>query len=73
MPSTLFYCDPAKNTACAKKNCHINGGSCIYTRDVAFTSRPDKVILVLEGDPLIDNKVTPKKIMPIYRGRKHDK
>lgn len=43
-----YVCDPAKNTACRKTNCHINGGPCIHTTKLEFAKQPvEKVKLVI--------------------------
>jgi hypothetical protein len=46
--SLLYECDPKKNIACAKTDCHINGGHCRHTRQIQFAKLPiEKVFTVL--------------------------
>ncbi len=49
MSSILIECDPEKNTLCDKKNCHINGGPCKYTRVAAFGKADGKMLMVLDA------------------------
>lgn len=29
--TSIYKCDPIKNTECSKTHCHINGGECEHT------------------------------------------
>ena len=47
-PVVHYVCDPEKNTACKKTNCHINGGPCTRTTHLEFAKQPvEKATLVL--------------------------
>lgn len=50
-PKVYYICNPYKNTACKKTNCHINGGPCKHTTNLAFAVQPvETATLVLPVD-----------------------
>lgn len=53
----LYLCDVAKNTACKKTGCHINGGDCYRTANIAFAIQPiEKVLLVIPNAGLVSEE-----------------
>lgn len=47
-PVVHYVCDPEKNTACRKTNCHINGGPCTHTKHLEFAKQPiEKATMIL--------------------------
>lgn len=45
-----FRCDPEKNTACSKTNCHLNGGPCQYTKFRCYAVDPDVFTIMIPTD-----------------------
>lgn len=49
-PRVFYKCNPAKNFACKKTYCYLNGGGCELTSDPDCTDDTEHITLVLPAD-----------------------
>ena len=57
-----YVCDPAKNTACSKTNCHLTGGPCIHTTKLDFAKQPVecvKLVIPMDKTDMVNFGVVP--------------